>query len=276
MHIYKPGIVCPAFFIYNNSVNETEKKNIKLVVGYDGTDYHGWQTQKNRPDLPTVQNVLEEIIEKLVRHNVDLRASGRTDAGVHANAQVASYFTDSIIPPERHAIVINVELNQIPDGKYIRVLSSEHVSDTFDSNTSARSKLYRYAVYNRRLMTPGCDRFAYYMPAECDVELMKQASGYFIGEHDFRSLANSVCDKKNTVRTVLRCDVWRKNHMIYYDIEGTGFLHNMVRNMVGLLIDIGRGKKPVDCIPEILAAKERAAAGNRAPANGLTLRWVRY
>ncbi len=257
-------------------MTETESKNIKLVVSYDGTDYHGWQTQANRPDLPTIQGVLEGIVEKIVRHNVDLRASGRTDAGVHADAQVVNYFTDSIIPPQRHGIVINAELNQLPDGQFIRVLSSEQVSDDFDSNSSARSKLYRYTVYNQRLRTPGCDRFAYYMPADCDVELMQQASEYLVGEHDFRSLANSICDKKNTVRTVLRCDVWRKHHMIYFDVEGTGFLHNMVRNMVGLLIDIGRGKKPVDCIPGILAAKERAASGNRAPANGLTLRWVRY
>ena len=257
-------------------MTETDQKNIKLVISYDGTDYHGWQTQKNRLDLPTIQTVLETIIERIVQHKVDLRASGRTDAGVHADAQVASYFTSSIIPPERHAIVINAELNKIPDGKYIRILSSEHASDSFDSNTSARSKLYRYTVYNRRLVTPGCDRFAYYMPAECDVELMQQASKYLVGEHDFRSLANSICDKKNTVRTVLRCDVWRKHHMIYFDVEGTGFLHNMVRNIVGLLLDIGRQKKPVDCIPAILEAKQRAASGNRAPANGLTLRWVRY
>ncbi len=257
-------------------MNQEKTNNVKLIISYDGTNYHGWQTQANC-NLPTIQSVLENTIESIVKHPVDLRASGRTDAGVHADGQVANFFTNSVIPPERIGRVIN---SKIPHNDYgsqdIRILSSELVPDDFDANTSAISKLYRYTAYNNILKLPDCERKAYYLPPRCDISLMQQASHSLLGEHDFRSLASSICDKKNTVRTVLRCDIWRKNHYIFFDVEGTGFLHNMVRNIVGLLIDIGRGQKPVDCIPDILKAQKRSASGNRAPANGLTLRWVRY
>ena len=251
-------------------------RNVKLVISYDGTDYHGWQTQADS-DLPTIQSTLEKVVEDIVKHPVDLRASGRTDAGVHADGQVANFFTSSVIPSQKLAMVINSKIPYTSAGdQNIRVLSSETVDDDFDSNTSAISKLYRYTVYNSFQRLPNCQRFAYYLPPACDITLMQQAAKSILGEHDFRSLASSLCDKKNTVRTVLRCDVWREYDYIYFDVEGTGFLHNMVRNIVGLLIDIGRERRPVNCIPEILAAQKRSASGNRAPANGLTLRWVRY
>ncbi len=258
------------------SMNEANRKNVKLIVSYDGTHYHGWQTQANC-DLPTIQKTLENTIESIVKHPVDLRASGRTDAGVHAEGQVANFFTDSVIPADRLGRVINSKIPYNDSrSQDIRILSSELVPDDFDANTSAISKLYRYTAYNNMLKFPNCEHRAYYLPPKCNIDLMKQAAPDLVGEHDFRSLASSICDKKNTVRTVLRCDIWQKNHYIFFDVEGTGFLHNMVRNIVGLLIDIGREQKTVDCIPQILEAKKRSASGNRAPANGLALRWVRY
>ena len=257
-------------------MNENNRKNVKLIISYEGTNFHGWQTQA-KSNLPTVQKTLEDTIESIVNHPVDLRASGRTDAGVHADAQTANFFTDTTIPSERLYKVINTKIPDNANGSQdVRILSSMDVPDDFDSNSSAISKLYRYTAYNNLLKRPNCERKAYYLPPDCDMTLMQKAAPALLGEHDFRSLASSTCDKKNTVRTILRCDLWRKNHFIYFDIEGTGFLHHMVRNIVGLLINIGRGQKPVDCIPEILQATSRSASGSRAPANGLTLRWVRY
>lgn len=257
-------------------MTEIMRRNVKLVISYDGTDYHGWQRQDGK-DLPTIQQVLEEVISGVARHPASLQASGRTDAGVHAQGQVANFFYSGVIPAHKLAMVVNAELSRLKPGRQdIFLHSSQEVPDNFDACGSAISKLYRYSVYNHLRRFPDCQRRAFYLPARVDLDLMLKAAPDLIGTHDFRSLASSLCDKKDTVRTVLRCDIYRKNHYLYFDVEGTGFLHNMVRNIVGLLLDIGQGRRPADCIPAILAAQQRAASGNRAPANGLCLQWVRY
>ncbi len=250
------------------------RKNIKLCISYDGSNYHGWQTQ--REGIVTIQTTMEEIMSKILGHRVKLRTSGRTDTGVHAVGQVVNFFSETPIPAEKLQRIIN---NYLPED--IRIWKSQEVEDSFDANTSAISKLYRYSVYNRNIRTPhrgmpDVFKTAHVLPVACDIEPMRIAAMDFVGEHDFRSFAAAICSKKSTIRTVLRCDITRENHMIYFDVEGTGFLHNMVRNMVGMLLDIGRGKKPVDCIPEIMAARNRSVAGSRGPACGLCLQWVKY
>jgi len=245
------------------------RRKVKLTVGYDGSGYHGWQRQGGG-EL-TVQEVLEGVIGRVVHHPVTVRGSGRTDAGVHAAGQVCNFFTDSPIPTERLALAINARL---PGD--IRVKQSEAVADDFDALTSAKSKLYRYTVYNGSSRPPQCERYAYHCWRKCAVEPMRQAGRLLIGEHDFASFASSGSERQTTVRTLLRCGVSRKFHWLYFDVEGTGFLYHMVRNIAGTLLEVGRGYWQPEKVAEILAARDRCAAGPTAPANGLSLQWVRY
>jgi len=254
------------------------KRNIKLIISYDGSDYHGWQ--KQRSGVVSVQEVLEAAIGKVAGHQVRLRASGRTDTGVHAAGQVVNFFSDCPVETRRLHYVINAGL---PDD--IKVLRAEDVEDSFDATTSARSKLYRYTVYNHRRDVPWIKRYAYYYPAGfdkddptsgCDAQLMQKAAMTLIGEHDFASFATEAHKRKTSVRRLLNCQIWRQGHMIYFDVEGTGFLHHMVRNIVGSLLEVGRGHWPVEKIQEILTSRSRQSGGPRAPANGLSLQWVRY
>ena len=255
-----------------------ERRNIKLVISYDGSNYHGWQRQ--RAGVVTIQEVAEAAISKVAGHKVKLRASGRTDTGVHAAGQVVNFFSDCPVESKRLHYVIN---GQLPGD--IKVLSAEDVDDEFDANLSARSKLYRYTVYNHRRDFPWVRRYAYYYPAGfvnddpgkgCDAELMQEAARVLVGEHDFASFTTATCKRKTTVRRILNCQVWRHGHMIYFEIEGTGFLHHMVRNIVGDLLEVGRGRWPAGKIKEILACRDRQSGGPRAAANGLSLQWVRY
>jgi tRNA pseudouridine38-40 synthase len=255
-----------------------DRRNIKLIIAYDGGGYHGWQ--KQREGVTSVQEVVEAAIGKVVGHEVKLRASGRTDTGVHAAGQVVNFFSDCLVESRRLHYVISAEL---PND--IKVLRAEDVDSDFDATTSARSKLYRYTVYNHRRKLPWIQRYAYYYPvgfdkddpaSGCDAELMQKAAMALIGEHDFASFATDVHKRKTSVRRLLNCQVWRQGHMIYFDVEGAGFLHHMVRNIVGSLLEVGRGHWPVEKIEEILACRSRQLGGPRAPANGLCLQWVRY
>jgi tRNA pseudouridine38-40 synthase len=256
----------------------TNRRNIKLIIAYDGSGYHGWQRQ--REGVTSVQDVVEAAIGKVTGHKVVLRASGRTDTGVHAAGQVVNFFSDCPVETRRLHYVINA---QLPND--IKVLRAEDVDHDFDATTSARSKLYRYTVYNHRRQVLWIQRYAYYYPAGfdkddptsgCDAELMQQAAAALIGEHDFASFATDAYKRKTSVRRLLNCQVWRQGYMIYFDLEGTGFLHHMVRNIVGSLLEVGRGHWPVEKIEEILASCSRQSGGPRAPANGLCLQWVRY
>ncbi|MBI9017963.1 MAG: tRNA pseudouridine(38-40) synthase TruA [Phycisphaerae bacterium] len=248
-------------------------RNIKLMIAYDGTDYHGWQRQ---PNMVTVQQVMEEAMEGLFQQPVKLKCSGRTDAGVHAQGQVANFKVDTPIPCRRMHMVLN---RYLPGD--IRIWRAEDVADDFDANYCAISKMYRYTVYNRDIRDmartiPTQLRFAYDCPVIRDVQAMRIAAQSFVGEHDFKSFAASTCDKKTTIRRVLRCQVYREGVFVHFDVEGTGFLHNMVRNMVGYMMDVGYHKRDPYGVHAAMAAKDRSAAGTRAPANGLCLQWVRY
>lgn len=246
-----------------------QRRKVKLVLGYDGSNYHGWQTQC--PGIITVQQVLEEVAGRTFKHPVKVRGSGRTDAGVHALGQVANFYTDTRMPTYRMAHALNRRLPQD-----IRIRSAEDVPDNFDAIASASSKLYRYRVYNHTNLPAREGKYCYYYYLPCELERIQRGAELLVGEHDFVSFSSTGHDRSTTVRTLLRCHVERKFHWLYFDLEATGFLYNMVRNIVGTLLDVGRGYIEPEKIKEILAAKDRQAAGHKAPPYGLTLMWVRY
>ena len=244
-------------------------RNVKLTVSYDGRGYHGWQRQQ--APIVTVQQVLEEAIAQAVGHEVSVRGSGRTDTGVHAAGQVANFLVDTPIPTWRLARVIN---KYLPAD--VRALVAEDVDETFDAITSARSKLYRYTVYNQAEIPIALRPYCYQYFHPCQVDAMREAGGPLAGEHDFASFTTVGQENKSTVRTIYRCQVWRKFDFIYFDLEGGGFLYHMVRNIVGTLLEVGRGRREPGSVASILAARDRTAAGPMAPAQGLSLQWVRY
>ena len=242
----------------------------KLIPSaYDGSGYHGWQRQAS--PIVTVQQTLEEAIVRVVKHPLTIRGSGRTDTGVHAAGQVANFVTTSAIPDYRLHHAINTRLP-----KDIRVLSARNVDPDFDSIASARGKLYRYVIHNHEHLPPAARNYCYHYYHNCSVEPMRQAAAALTGSHDFASFASAGREYQTSVRNLFCCEVWQQYHRIYFDFQADGFLYHMVRNIVGTLLEIGRGRWQPDCIPEILAARARAAAGPMAPPNGLTLQWVRY
>jgi len=245
------------------------QRNVKLTIAYDGSNYHGWQRQAD--GIATIQQTIEDTLVRVVKHPATIRGSGRTDTGVHAAGQVANFFTDTAIPTERLAPALN---SRLPGD--IRIRKSRDVGDNFDSMTSTRSKLYRYCVYNHRHLPPQSDKYCYHYYYPCQLEPMQRAAGALIGRHDFASFAAAAGQRQTTIRTLLRCQVFRRYHWLNFDLEATGFLYHMVRNIVGALLEIGRGHWPAERITDILNARDRAAAGPMAPPNGLTLQWVHY
>lgn len=245
------------------------QRNVKLTIAYDGTPYHGWQRQAQ--PIVTVQEALENAIVRVVKHPVSLRGSGRTDTGVHAAGQVANFMTDTRIPDDRLHHAINTRLPAD-----IRIRKAQRVTDDFDAITSARSKLYRYSVYNHSDRPATAANFCYHCYHPCHLAPMRAAAGMILGRHDFASFASADHGRQSTVRTLHRCEVRRKYHWIYFDLQADGFLYHMVRNIVGTLLEIGRAHWRCERMGDILAACDRSAAGPMAPAQGLTLQWVRY
>ena len=246
------------------------ERNIRLLLSYDGTDFHGWQIQ---PGRRTVQSVVEDSLRRVLRHDTRLSASGRTDAGVHALGQVANLRTSCTMPCDklRHAVGSRLP----PD---ICVRSVADVADAFHATRSALSKLYRYRIHNApaRPVTRMTQRETYHFWERLDVERMRQAAIHFVGEMDYTSMASADCQRVTMVRQVFRCDVSRHFAEIRIDVEGSGFLYNQVRSMVGTLIEVGRGRWEPDRVAAIMAARDRSQAGPTVAAKGLCLRWVRY
>ena len=246
------------------------ERNIRLLISYDGTDFHGWQDQ---PGLRTVQGVIEAIAVRVVRHPMGIRGSGRTDAGVHARGQVANFKTTCTIPTENLRRAIQ---SRLPADISLRRADEVHLD--FFATASAASKLYRYRIHNRpqRPVDRHVQRYVYHCWHALDVDRMRSAAVHFIGEMDYSAMAGAGCVRESMVRRVLRCDVHRHYDEIRIDVEGTGFLYNQVRNMVGTLIEIGRGRWEPERLATILAGCDRRDAGPTAPARGLCLQWVRY
>ena len=244
-------------------------KNICLIIEYLGKNYCGYQKQINGI---SIQQVLEEAIENAISQKVETYASGRTDSGVNAFGQVVNFETDSTIAPEKMAVCIN---RYLPDD--IRVIKSFEVDSDFNSRFSAKSKTYQYImVMNRPLSVFEIDRAAH-CPYDLDMELLDEACQKILGEHDFSSFMASKSNiKDNTVRTINAFYFEKCGDTLIFTIEGNGFLYNMVRIIIGTMIDIARGFIDISVIDEMFKGNNRKLGGKTAPAAGLYLKEVEY
>ncbi len=243
-------------------------RNIKIIIEYDGSNYSGWQIQNNSV---TIQGVLKNALERLTGEKIDLVGASRTDAGVHAYGQVANFLTSTSIPSEKICFAIN---NMLPND--IVVKSSLEVSKDFHSRFCSKGKIYRYFVYNQR--TPSAIFFnrAFHYPFSLNIEKMIKASKYFLGTHDFTSFRAAKCGAKTSIRTINALEIKLEGERVVFEISGDGFLYNMVRIIVGTLLDVGSSKLEVDEIPNIIEGKNRLLAGKTVPACGLYLCRVNY
>lgn len=243
-------------------------RRIKLVIEYDGTFFHGWQIQKN---LPSVQGEIEKAILRITGEKVTVTGSGRTDAGVHAYGQVAHFDTESRIPAEKFAIVLNTVL---PPS--VAVISSQEVSSDFHARFSAVKKTYKYKVLNRPMRSPIMDKRAWHVPVSLDMERMNKAAAYFLGLHDFSAFCASGHSVTDFVRYIYASEWSEEDGCLVYTVTGNGFLYNMVRIMTGTLVEVGMNKRAPESIPELLDKKNRRQAGITAPPHGLYLWEVFY
>ena len=286
---------------------EPDSQNWKLILAYDGTDYSGWQVQ---PGEPTVQGELQSALGRITGESPLPQGSGRTDAGVHALGQVASFALQAMIPPENLHRALN---RTLPPA--IRVLDASKVPDSFHARHSAKAKTYEYRVFLGMICPPFLARYALGCPWPMDVDALQKSAQFFVGEHDFLSFAATDPDLASrtlssrhlaeqtqsqpsitktspagtlpaaklptgAVRTIFS-STWQERSdehgdFLVYRVRGSGFLHHMVRNLVGTMLDVGRGHLQLSAIPGILAARARSAAGPTAPAHGLFLHSVEY
>lgn len=244
-------------------------RNILLTVAYDGTDYHGFQRQ--RPGLISVQQRLEEALEDLLRHPVRIIGAGRTDAGVHAEGQTVGLQTDVPMPVDQLPHALNRRLP--PD---IVVRDARTVPPDFHPRFSAASKVYRYTVWRDRYPSPFYYRYTWHRAERLDVGKMAAAAGYLVGRRDFAAFQAAGRPVRDTVRTLLRCDIEEEGSRLIFRLEADGFLYKMVRGIVGTLIDIGRGRWAPERMAEIMASRDRRQAGRTAPPQGLCLEKIRY
>jgi tRNA pseudouridine38-40 synthase len=259
-------------------VGKTMKK-IRLLIEYDGTAYHGWQVQK---DAITIQGIIEDRVLKITGERSSLLGAGRTDAGVHAFGQVAVFSTESELEPETLKKALNAVLPLD-----IRVLEASVASDLFHPRKDAIKKNYFYIITNQRNSSVFFSRYSWLVPQSLDLDAMKEASRVLVGKHDFSSFMGTGSDVKDFVRELYSLAIERldsidfmtscqRGSFIKIGMEADGFLRHMVRNIVGTLIEIGRGRMPADKMKEILLSHDRRCAGRTAPAKGLFLERITY
>lgn len=261
-------------------------RNLKLTLAYDGTDFCGWQVQ---PDASSVQGTLASAIGRITGEKVLLQGSGRTDAGVHALAQVATFQTESVIPAANFVIVLN---DILPAS--VRVLEVREVPADFHARKSAHAKTYRYRIYREAICLPFLAGYVWHYPYPLDEDAMREAATLIEGEHDFTSFAAVDPEKslnqevessalltrgsstRSNVRNVFSSQWRRQEAELIYDVRGNGFLHHMVRNLVGTFLLVGKKTLKAQDVITILESKDRSAAGATAPASGLYLVNVEY
>lgn len=243
-------------------------RNIKLIIEYDGKDFNGWQKQPNKLNI---QGEIERAIENITGEKVNLIASGRTDAGVHALCQVANFKTDSKIDIAKIPIAINSQVKNS-----IRIQWAEEVPADFNSRLSCKKKTYRYIINNSKYGTAIYRNISYHMPIKLNVDEMKKAIKYFEGEHDFKAFKSSGTSSKSSVRTIYKANIITEGENIGIELTGNGFLYNMVRIISGTLVDVGLGKIKATDIPDIIKSKDRTKAGKTLPPQGLMLINVEY
>jgi tRNA pseudouridine38-40 synthase len=244
-------------------------RNIRIRLAYDGTAYSGWQVQ---PGQPTIQAAVESALGEIEGAAVKVNGSGRTDAGVHALGQVASFGLENPIPPEN----LKKALNRLLP-RDIRVLECAEAAAVFHARHSAAAKTYEYRIYRAEVCPPFVRCYVYHHPYPLDESAMIAGAMAFEGEHDFRSFASAGGNEmESTVRTIFSSRLGREGDLLVYRVRGSGFLYHMVRNIVGTLLDIGRGNLAVREIAGIVRAEDRGAAGPMVPASGLFLVNVEY
>ena len=244
-------------------------RNIKLTIEYDGKEFNGWQKQPNKLNI---QGEIEKAIKQITGEEVDLTASGRTDAGVHALGQVANFKTNSELPIEKFPIALNANIK-----KSIVIKSAEEIEERFHSRLTCKRKTYRYVINNSKYGTAIYRNLETHIPMKLDIQKMQQAVKYFEGEHDFKAFKASGTSSKSSVRTIYKAEVIDAgNERIYIELTGNGFLYNMVRIIAGTLVDVGLGKIEPEDIKEIIKSQKRENAGKTLPPQGLYLVEVEY
>ncbi len=254
----------------NDAIPATARRNIKLVIAYNGAAYHGWQRQAE--GLDTVQERIEQAAAAVVRHPVTVFGAGRTDAGVHAEGQVANFYTTNMNVPLRG---LRRAMNSKLPGD-IAVRSAREVAEDFHASRSAVGKTYEYRIYVGPVRPVNLHKQAYHYWRMLDVAAMRDAGRRLVGQHDFAGLTPAAEVRENTVRTIYRCDVSQADDLCRISVQGDGFLYKMVRNIVGTLIEVGRGRWGPEQIDWILAGRDRSDGGPTAPPDGLYLMCVHY
>lgn len=241
-------------------------RNLKLTLCYDGTNYHGWQIQ---PNTPTIQGEIQRAIKEIFKEDVTAYGSSRTDAGVHAKKYVCNFFTNGQIPSEKVPTALNTKL---PCD--IRILSCEDADESFHARKSAKNKTYRYVITDKYDVFQR--NYEWYFPFELNFENMEKASHHFVGTYDFAAFMSSGGTFDTTVKTVNSLKLKNEDGKISIDVNGNGFLYNMVRIMVGTLVYVGTGRLNEDFVETIIKLRDRKNAGMTAPAHGLSLIEVNY
>ena len=243
-------------------------QNYRFLIAYDGTRYHGWEHKK---DVVTIQGKIESVLSLMAGEEVRINGAGRTDAGVHARAMVASGPVPTDKTPEEIRDYMN---HYLPDD--IAVIAVEQVDERFHSRYAAKKKTYRYHIHMGEISDVFERKYEYQYEKTLDVERMKEAASYLIGTHDFTSFCGNKKMKKSAVRTIYEINFTKKGNDLWIDYRGNGFLQNMVRILTGTLIEVGDGRRAPEELPQILESKNRENAGYTAPACGLMLMEVHY
>jgi tRNA pseudouridine38-40 synthase len=244
------------------------KRNIRLTLAFEGAAYHGWQIQQNSP---TLQGLVSAALARITGEQVTLTGSGRTDAGTHARGLVANFCTGSRIAPEQLVRALN---SLLP--RDVRVLSAQQVPLGFHARRNAISKIYRYQIYLGPILPPHLRREHFHYPLPIDISKMAEAARLFVGEHDFAGYAKTNSASSSTIRRIYCCELKKKGHRVLLTVEGNGFLHHMVRNMAGTLLEVGRGSISLSDFRDLFSKRDRRLAGFTAPAHGLILVKVKY
>jgi tRNA pseudouridine38-40 synthase len=239
-----------------------------LTIEYDGTDYVGWQIQ---PNGSSIQEMVEHALARLLGESVRVHSSGRTDAGVHARGMVVHFHTGRTLPIRAYQKGLN---HFLPDD--ISVVTADTVASQFHARFSAKGKWYRYTLLPTAVSRPLCARYSWQLDESLDVEKMRLAAQYFVGEHDFSAFRGAGSDTRTTVRRIESCSFEMQDELIHFDVHGSGFLKNMIRIMVGTLVEIGTGRRSAASIPDLLSSGNRSEAGKTAPPQGLCLMEVYY
>lgn len=243
-------------------------RNLLLTIQYDGSNYHGWQVQKN---ALSVQEAFQNAVEKVFLKRLDVVGCSRTDAGVHANMYCLTIKTDMDISCDGVVMALN---SNLPDD--IAVTDCREVAEDFHPRYSCATKEYVYKIYNGRVRNPFYSKYAFHYRYNLDADYLNKECKAFIGTYDYCGFSSSKCDVEDTMRTVKDFQVWREGDMVFFKVEADGFLYNMVRIMVGTLLFVNEGKIKEGCLIDVIKSKNRSKAGRTAPPQGLYLNKINY